>query len=64
MIKWQRYNTYFINKRFLLFFARITEIVNRGKTCLEEFEDTKGIIRIHIFKKDKQHNGHKKNDKG
>ena len=61
-MKWQRYNSYFMNLRFLLFIARITEIVNRGKTCLEEFEDTKGIIRIHIFKKDKQHNGQKKND--
>ena len=30
---------------------------------LEEFEDTKGIIRIHKSKKDIQHNGQKKKDK-
>jgi hypothetical protein len=27
---------------------------------VEEFEDTKGVIRIHILKKDRQHNGQKK----
>ena len=26
----------------------------------EEFEDTKGVIRIHKSKKDRQHNGQKK----
>jgi hypothetical protein len=26
----------------------------------EEFEDTKGAIRIHISKKNRQHNGQKK----
>ena len=26
----------------------------------EEFEDTKGVIRIRISKKNRQHNGHKK----
>jgi hypothetical protein len=26
----------------------------------EEFEDTKGVIRIHISKKNRQHNGKKK----
>jgi hypothetical protein len=31
--------------------------------CFEEFEDTKGIIRIRISKKNSQHNGQKKNDK-
>jgi hypothetical protein len=30
--------------------------------CYEEFEDTKGIIRIRKSKKDRQHNGQKKND--
>ena len=30
----------------------------------EEFEDTKGVIRIRKSKKDRQHNGQKKNDKG
>ena len=36
-----------------------------GPPCasLEEFEDTKGIIRIRKSKKDIQHNGQKKNDK-
>jgi hypothetical protein len=29
----------------------------------EEFEDTKGVIRISILKKKKQHNGQKKKDK-
>jgi hypothetical protein len=29
----------------------------------EEFEDTKGVIRIRISKKNRQHNGQKKKDK-
>jgi hypothetical protein len=29
----------------------------------EEFEDTKGVIRIRISKKNRQHNGHNKKDK-
>jgi hypothetical protein len=29
----------------------------------EEFEDTKGAIRIRIWKKNRQHNGQKKKDK-
>jgi hypothetical protein len=29
----------------------------------EEFADTKGVIRIHISKKNRQHNGQKKKDK-
>jgi len=29
----------------------------------EEFEDTKGVIRIRILKKNRQHNGHQKKDK-
>jgi hypothetical protein len=29
----------------------------------EEFEDTKGVIRIHNSKKDRQHNDQKKMDK-
>ena len=28
-----------------------------------EFEDTKGVIKIRKWKKDKQHNGQKKKDK-
>ena len=30
----------------------------------EEFEDTKGVIRIRITKKNRQHNGQKKKYKG
>jgi hypothetical protein len=30
---------------------------------LDEFEDTKGVIRIRKLKKDRQHNGQKKKDK-
>ena len=30
----------------------------------EEFEDTKGVIRIRKSKKDRQHNGQKNKDKG
>jgi hypothetical protein len=29
----------------------------------EEFEDTKGVIKIRKLKKDRQHNGQKKKDK-
>jgi NACalpha-BTF3-like transcription factor len=38
--------------------------VKRTAKCLrkmEEFEDTKGAIRIHISKKNRQHTGQKKN---
>jgi len=31
---------------------------------VEEFEDTKGVIRIRKSKEDQQHNGQKKKDKG
>ena len=38
-----------------------------GIPCLvlgkEDFEDTKGVIRIRISKKNRQHNGQKKRDK-
>jgi hypothetical protein len=33
----------------------------KKKKIKEEFEDTKGLIRICISKKDRQHNGQKKN---
>ena len=39
-------------------FVRISKIIK------EKFEDTKGIIRIRISKKNKQHNGQKKKYKG
>ena len=35
----------------------------RLKILQEEFEDTKGIIRIRNSEKDRQHNGQKKKDK-
>jgi len=31
--------------------------------CQKEFEDTKGVIRIYISKKNRQRNGKKKKDK-
>jgi hypothetical protein len=31
--------------------------------CQKDFEDTKGVIRIRISKKNRQHNGQKKNYK-
>ena len=34
------------------------------KYSQEEFEDTKGVIRIRISKKNRQHNGQKKKYKG
>jgi hypothetical protein len=33
---------------------------NKKRRYQEEFEDTKGIIRIRISKKNRQHNGQKK----
>jgi hypothetical protein len=33
------------------------------KMGVEEFEDTKEVIRIRKLKKDRQHNGQKKKDK-
>ena len=32
--------------------------------CEEEFEDTKGLIRIRTSKKNRKHNGQKKSSKG
>jgi hypothetical protein len=36
----------------------------RTYRSLEEFEDTKGVIRIRISKKNRQHNGKQKSTKG
>ena len=37
---------------------------SRGRSfVLEEFEDTKGVIRIHKLKKDRHYNGQMKKDK-
>ena len=33
---------------------------SNSKQLYEEFEDTKGVIRIRISKKNRQHNGQKK----
>jgi len=33
---------------------------SENQMCEEEFEDTKGVIRIRISKKNRQHNGLKK----
>jgi len=38
-------------------------ISNRAALLEEEFEDTKGAIRIRISKKNRQHNGQKKKSK-
>ena len=38
-------------------------ITDKVRVVKEEFEDTKGVIRIPISKKDRQHNG-KKTTKG
>ena len=37
---------------------------NNENKVQEEFEDTKGVFRIRISKKDRQHNGQKKRTKG
>ena len=37
---------------------------SRNKDMQEEFEDTKGVIRSRKSKKDRQHYGQKKKDKG
>jgi hypothetical protein len=37
-----------------------TKAYDRGLLLEEEFEDTKGVIRIRISKKDSQHNDQKK----
>ena len=36
---------------------------DKQRSTKEEFEDTKGLIRIRIWKKNRQHNGQKKKDK-
>ena len=38
-------------------------LVNVINNLYEEFEDTKGVIRIRKSKKDRQHNAQKKKDK-
>ena len=63
----------YISKKPLLSFLEMTRIPIFGypesqktlypKNLKEEFEDTKGVIRIRISKKDRQHNDQKKRDK-
>ena len=36
---------------------------DKQRTTKEEFEDTTGLNRIRIWKKNRQHNGQKKKDK-
>jgi len=38
--------------------------LTRHESSQEEFEDIKGVIRIRISKKNRKHNGQKKNYKG
>ena len=45
----------------ICFLGRVTSKIL--SECLEEFENTKGVIRIRKSKKDRQHNGQKKKDK-
>jgi hypothetical protein len=42
----------------------LLRVTNCDITIIEEFEDTKGVIRIHISKKNRQHNDQKKKYKG
>ena len=51
---------------FLQFIFQIVRILTNDTWLVldEEFEDTKGVIRISKSKKDRQHNGQKKKDKG
>ena len=45
-------------------FSKIMSVLKLGvRLSEEEFEDTKGVIRIRISKKNRQHNGQKKKDK-
>jgi len=46
---------------FLLWALIIYNLVYFSMT--DRFEDTKGVIRIRKSKKDRQHNGHKKQNK-
>ena len=43
--------------------SKLVDDVLPNKMTYEESEDTKGVIRIRISKKNRQHNGHKKKDK-
>jgi hypothetical protein len=47
----------------IIFVAGII-IISKWTPPEEEFEDTKGLIRIRISKKNRQHNGQKKINKG
>jgi hypothetical protein len=38
-------------------------VFSGARVSKEEYEDTKGVIRIHISKKKRQHNGKRKKDK-
>jgi hypothetical protein len=53
---------YRYNVVMIYFWARW--VVGTNILLYEEFEDTKGVIRIRISKKNRQHNGQKKKYKG
>ena len=55
-------NAAILNKKSLKTYARVTVLCSNNDVQ-EEFEDTKGVIRIRKSKKDRQHNDQKKNDK-
>jgi hypothetical protein len=62
---WHMYNVYPITIYVFAHGDSMTEIHVNSCTHQEEFEDTKGVIKIRKSKKDKQHNGYgqKKKDK-
>ena len=43
--------------------SKLVDVVLPNKMTYEESEDTKGVIRIRISKKNRQHNDQKKKDK-
>jgi len=47
----------------LFFFKNVSLSCMQAEQLYEEFDDTKGVIRIRKLKKDRQHNGQKKRDK-
>ena len=46
------------------FFFLMLSLQWQKQTVIEEFEDTKGVIRIRISKKNRQHNAKRKSTKG
>jgi hypothetical protein len=48
------------NKHFSLLYPYSSTMIYMLSVCEEEFEDTKGVIRIRKSMKERQHNGQKK----